>query len=128
MVNILINIIFMLHGLVHIWYIVLAQGWVGFQTEMGWTGSSWLLSGWLGEPALRWIVTLGYAASAVGFVFGGVGSLSNQGWSQTVLIASAVFSSLLLITFWDGSFQLMVEKGLLGLIINLALIGFMIFK
>ena len=32
--------------------------------------------------------------------------------------------SLLLVFFWDGNFSLLVEKGLLGLIINIALIVF----
>jgi hypothetical protein len=124
MVNFLINIVLMLHGLVHVWYIVLAQGWVEFQTEMGWTGSSWLLSSRVTENTLSWIVTLGYGIAAAGFVIGGVGNLTQQVWSQSVLIFSAVFSSLLLVIFWDGNFSLLVEKGLLGLIINLALIVF----
>ncbi len=126
MVNILINIIFMLHGLVHVWYIMLAQGWVEFQTEMGWTGSSWLFSSQVVENALSWIVTLGYGMAAAGFVIGGVGNLTNQVWSQAVLFFSAVLSSLLLIIFWDGNFSLLVEKGLLGLMINVALIVFLI--
>lgn len=128
MVNILINIILMLHGLVHIWYIVLARGWVEFQSEMGWTGSSWLLSGRVSESALSLLITLAYGIAAAGFVIGGAANLSSQVWSQAVLLFSAIFSSLLLIIFWDGNFSLLVEKGLVGLIINIALIIYMIFR
>jgi len=128
MIDISINIVLMLHGLVHVWYIVLAQGWVEYQTEMGWTGSSWLLSSRVSENALSWIVTLGYGIAAAGFVMGGVGNITNQVWSQAVLLFSAVFSSLLLIVFWDGNLSLLVEKGLLGVLINLALIVFLMVK
>jgi len=42
--NILIGIFILLHGLVHMWYVTLSQGWVEFQANMGWTGKSWLLT------------------------------------------------------------------------------------
>jgi hypothetical protein len=39
------------------------------------------------------------------------------------MIISTIFSSLLIITFFDGKFELLVQKGLAGLIINIALLG-----
>ncbi len=122
MLNTLISIVLMLHGLVHIWYIVLAQGWVEFQADMGWTGSSWLFSSWMEEGMLVWLATICYGLSAAGFFVAGAGSLGNQEWSRPWLIGSALFSSLILILFWDGRPGMLVEKGLLGLLINLAVL------
>jgi hypothetical protein len=51
MLRFLIGIFIVLHGLVHLWYVVLSQGLVEFEPEMGWTGESWLLSRLLGESA-----------------------------------------------------------------------------
>jgi hypothetical protein len=38
------------------------------------------------------------------------------------VIASAAFSAALILLFWDGGVQMIVEKGLVGLLINLALL------
>lgn len=122
MLNTLSSIILMLHGLVHLWYIVLIQRWVEFQSEMGWTGFSWLFSSWMGERAVSWLATISYALSAAGFVIGGAGTLADQEWSRPWIIGSALLSTLTLIAFWDGRFGMLVEKGLLGLAINLAVL------
>lgn len=122
MLNTLSRIILMLHGLVHLWYIVLVQRWVEFQSEMGWTGFSWLFSSWMGERAVSWLATISYALSTAGFVIGGAGSLADQEWSRPWLIGSALLSTLTLVAFWDGRFNLLVEKGLLGLVINLGVV------
>jgi hypothetical protein len=38
-----------LHGLIHLWYVVLSQGWGEVEDGMGWNGHSWLLSPLLSE-------------------------------------------------------------------------------
>jgi len=126
MLKALSSIVLMLHGLVHIWYIVLVQRWVEFQSEMGWTGVSWLFSSWMAERAVSWLATISYALSAVGFVIGGAGSLADQEWSRLWLIGSALVSTLTLIAFWDGRFDMLVEKGFLGLAINLAVLFYLL--
>jgi hypothetical protein len=40
MLRILFGIFVVLHGLVHLWYVVLSQRLVEFQADMGWTGES----------------------------------------------------------------------------------------
>lgn len=39
-----VAVFLVLHGLVHLWYVVLSQGWVEMEDAMGWNGQSWLLS------------------------------------------------------------------------------------
>jgi hypothetical protein len=48
--------------------------------------------------------------------------LAEQVWWRPLVIASAAFSAALILLFWDGGVQMIVEKGLVGLLINLALL------
>src|SRR5690606_13545800 len=75
MIPILFGIFIILHGLVHLWFVVLSRGWVPFQPDMGWTGESWILSGVLGQLPLRWLATVLYSLAALGLVLAGIGIL-----------------------------------------------------
>jgi hypothetical protein len=120
------GIFLILHGLVHMWYVTLSQGWVEFQPDMGWTGRSWLLSSFLGEGATRLIAGVIYALAALAFVVSGVGVLANADWFRPLLLGSAVFSGVIVLVFWDGSMEMIVQKGLLGLLINIGILVYML--
>ena len=122
MFRIIMGIFILLHGLVHLWYVVLAQQLVEFQAAMGWTGESWLLTSPLGDAATRTLATVLYILSTLGFLAGGVGLLAQQDWWRPVVIGSAAFSTVVVVLFWDGGTQMLVEKGLLGFLINAALL------
>ena len=115
-----------LHGLVHFWYVVLSQGWVEVEEAMGWSGESWLLSGVLPEGAILTVASVLYVAVAAGFVAGGVGYVLETDWAPGVLVASAVVSTLVLVAMWDGRFDLLVEKGLLGVVINAIVLAWLL--
>lgn len=122
MLRFAIGIFIILHGLVHLWYVTLSQGLVEFQPEMGWAGNSWLLSNLLGDAATRSLASAGYILGAIAFAAAGVGILVNSGWWRPMLLGSAVFSSAVIALLWDGSTQMLVQKGLLGLAINVAIL------
>jgi hypothetical protein len=122
MFRFLIGIFIILHGLVHFWYFTLSQRLVAFQPEMGWDGSSVILSNFVREPALRSIAGVLYVLAALTFVVGGVGLFIQADWMRPVLIGAAIFSSAVILLFWDGSGEMLVQKGLLGLLINLAIL------
>jgi hypothetical protein len=111
-----------LHGLVHLWYVVLSQKLVAFQPEMGWTGRSWLLTNILGDSPTRSLAGLLYILATIGMVVSGIGVMARGEWWRPVLIGSTVLSSVTLVLFWDGSTDLIVQKGLLGLVINVAIL------
>jgi len=125
--NLLIGAFLALHGLVHVWYVVRSQGWVEVEDAMGWNGHSWLLSGSLGDGTILSIASVVYVLVTVGFVVGGVGYALQSDWRSPVLIAAAVLSTLMLVTMWDGQFDLLVEKGVVGVAINVALVGALLF-
>ena len=122
MLNSLLGVFIVLHGLVHLWYVTLSQRLVEFQPEMGWTGESWFFTSLLDDGAARSLASVLYVLAALGFVAGGVGIFAQQAWWRPVIIGSAAFSAAIIILFWDGRIQMPVEKGLLGLLINLALL------
>jgi hypothetical protein len=111
-----------LHGLVHLWYLTLSQGLVEFQAEMGWTGQSWLFSTFLGHSALRWLATALYAVATLGFLAGGLGLVAQQEWWEPITIAAASISAVTIVLFWDGGTQMLVQKGLIGLLIDIIIL------
>ena len=125
--RILFGILIILHGLIHVWYVVLSQGWIAFQEEMGWTGKSWLLTGALGKNLTLSLATVFYGLSAITFVVTGIGIISGQSWYRPWSITAASLSIFSILIFWDGHFQMPVEKGLLGFLASLAVLILLLF-
>lgn len=122
MLKYLIGLLLILHGVVHLWYVVLSRGLVEFQPEMGWTGRSWLLSHVLSEGTTSLLASGLYVLATVGFVLGGVGYLAQLGWWPSVVMGSAIVSTIVIALFWDGSWDMVVQKGLIGVAINVAIL------
>jgi hypothetical protein len=118
MFRIIFGIFIVLHGLVHLWYVTLSQRLVEFQADMGWTGASWLFSPLLGESGTRLLATVLYGLATLGFVTGGIGIFAQQEWWQPVVLGSAALSAATILLFWDGGLQMIVQKGLLGFLID----------
>lgn len=128
MVRLLFGLFIVLHGLVHLWYVVLSQRLVDFQPEMGWSGESWLLSNSLEALTRRSLASVLYALASLTFVVSGIGVFSNAAWQAPALAISAVFSSATILLFWDGRPDMLVQKGAIGLLINgLILFGLLLF-
>jgi hypothetical protein len=122
MKNIIMSALLVAQGWAHIWYVILSQRLIEYKDEMGWTGESWILSSLLGEPVTRHVSTLGYSLSLIGFILGGASLYMGKGWARTIILVSAAVSSATIATFWDGELSMLKEKGLIGLMINLAVI------
>jgi hypothetical protein len=120
--NILLGIFILLHGLVHMWYVTLSQGWVEFQSNMGWTGKSWMFTNLLGNEVVRLIATIFYGLSTIAFLLAGVGIFARQDWSRLWMIAASIISTITILVFWDGNLSMLVEKGALGLLINIGIL------
>jgi len=123
LINTLTGIFLILHGLVHFWYVVLSFQWVAFQPDMGWSGHSWLFSSVIKDSTLRPLTGILFVIAALLFVISGISIFFQPQWLNTLLLISAIFSSLLLVLLWDGNLQMIVQKGLIGLIINLVVIA-----
>jgi hypothetical protein len=117
----LIGIFIVLHGLVHLWYLVLSQKLVAFQPGMGFTGKSWIFTHLLGDPTTRLLASVYYGLAAGLIVVGGAGWLFHAAWARPILLGAGIISSAVILLFWDGSVQYVVEKGLVGLLISMAI-------
>jgi hypothetical protein len=121
MLHVLIGILITLHGLVHIWYIVLARQIVPFKPELGWTGRSWLFTDRIGDARTRGLASILLLLPTLGFAAGGIGYIFDQPWSPLLLAVTAGLSTLVFLLLWDGDPKLPAEKGLVGVLINAAL-------
>lgn len=128
MFDLALGVFLVLHGLVHLWYVVLSQGWVKIEEQMGWNGYSWLLSPILPTGTILSLASVLYVAVALGFVAGGVGYVLDRDWATTVLVATAALSTVVLLAMWDGKPDLLVEKGVLGVLINLVVVAYLVFR
>ena len=127
--RIVIGIFIILHGLVHLWYVTLSQGWVKFQNDMGWTGESWLLTVLVGSNLNRWLAAFLYSLTTFTFLLAGVGFLANQEWARVWIVVASVISVVTILVFWDGKLNMFVEKGGLGILISTGiLIAAVVFK
>lgn len=116
----------LLHGLVHVWFFVLAAGLVNFKAEMGWTRKSWLLSGVLPDSFIQVLAIFLYLASTLLFVISAFGIWVQTAWQEKILLIAALVSTFAILLFFDGSFRFIIQKGLIGLVINLALTGWLL--
>ncbi|HEX6270542.1 MAG TPA: hypothetical protein VFZ43_09920 [Anaerolineales bacterium] len=129
MLHFLISLFVILHGLVHLWYFTLSHRLVEIRPEMGWTGRSWILSNLLGDSVTRSVASALFILVAIAFVISGVGIFVRAEWWWPMLVSSAIVSAATLLLFWDGNIKLIVQKGLIGLLINVViLIGLLLLK
>lgn len=127
--QLIIGIFVLLHGLVHMWFVTLSQGWVEFQTDMGWTGKSWLLTNWMGQDLIKNAATTMYGLATLLYLVAGIGLLAKQNWTQPWMIGASIVSVVAILVFWDGNFSLLVQKGLLGFLISVGLlVAALVFK
>lgn len=122
MSRIIPGIFIILHGLVHIWYVVLSFNLVAFQPDMGWTGNSWLFSFPKSSKGLRVVAGILFIICTILFVVSGITILANLSDKNSLLLIAAILSTLTLVVFWDGKTSMIVQKGIIGVIINLVII------
>ena len=122
MLNIIIGIFFILHGIVHLFYFGQSRRMFELRPDMVWPDGSWAFSKLLGEGKTRTLAGICCALSAVGFMLGGTGFLAGAAWWSSVVVVVAIFSSAIFILFWDGKMQQMSEKGCIGVLINIAIV------
>jgi hypothetical protein len=122
MLRFIVGVFMVLHGLVHLLYFAHSQRLIELRPEMVWPEGSWAFSKLLGNEATRSLASISYVLAAIGFVAGGIGILAGQAWWHRVVVGSAAFSAAIIILFWDGQLQRMNDKGLIGLLINIAIL------
>jgi hypothetical protein len=68
------------------------------------------------------LASIACALAASGFFAGGAGLVLEQSWWRPAAVASAVFSAVIFILFWDGKLQKLSDQGALAILINAAIL------
>ena len=121
MMNIYVGIVVIMHGLVHLLYFGHSRRFFKLQPGMSWPDGSWAFSKLAGEHTSRVLAGMFCIISAVGFVISGIALIAEQPWWNPFIIGTALFSSLVFILFWDGNIHKLADKGVIAIILNIAL-------
>ncbi len=82
-----------------------------------------MLTGPFGPRVTSFVGTVLYGLAAAGLLVSGLGLMVRADWFGPALAASAAFSTIVILIFWDGERSMLVKKGFLGLLINPGIIG-----
>lgn len=119
----ILSILILLHGAVHIWFVILLNKVIKYTPDMGWTGKSWIFPE---NNFTRISGTVIYILATVLFAVSSMGMALNKSWYPTLLFISAIVSSFGILFYFDGSFTMLVHKGIIGLGINLIIIIYLL--
>jgi uncharacterized membrane protein YphA (DoxX/SURF4 family) len=122
LLRIFFGVFIILHGLVFLLYFGQNQRLFELRPGMVWPDGSWAFSRLLGDSAVRKLASIALILAAIGFVTAGLGILLSSTWRRAVVVGAAVFSSLIIILFWDGKLHKLDDQGGIGLLINIAIL------
>lgn len=122
MLQFVIGVFMVLHGLVHLLYFGQSARRFELKPGMVWPDGSWAFSRLLGDEATRNLASIFLILAAIGFVAGGAGILASQAWWRPVVVGAAALSSVVYILFWNGRLQNLDGQGGVGILINLAIL------
>jgi hypothetical protein len=122
MLQFVIGIFIVLHGLVHLLYFGQSARRFELKPGMVWPDGSWAFSRLLGDEATRNLASILLILTAIGFVVGGLGILTGQAWWRPVVVGAAAFSSVVYLLFWNGRLQNLDGQGGVAILINLAIL------
>lgn len=122
MARVALGAFLVLHGLVHLLYTGQARRLFELRPGMTWPHGSWALSGVIGNEAARAVAAVCFAVVAVGYATGGTALLLGQQWWRPVALLAAALSAVAIVLLWDGVMHMLPDQGLIGLLIDLAII------
>ena len=123
MIGILLGVFFVLHGLVHLLYAGQSLRIFELQPGMYWPDGALAFSKLLEVSTTRTLGSVLLVLAALGFVIGGTGVIFKQAWWRPMIVGVAVFSTFIYLLLWDGGLQNLDDKGMIGVLINLAVLA-----
>jgi hypothetical protein len=116
------GIFIVLHGLVHLLYSGQSARYFELKPGMVWPDGSWAFSRLLRNEAARNLASISLILAAIGLIAGGVGILLSQAWWRPVVVSAIAVASVVYILFWNGKMQNLDGQGVVGLLINTAIL------
>ena len=122
MLQIVIGIFLILHGLVHLLYFGQSARFFNLTPNMVWPDGSWAFSKLLGDNRTRTLASSLCILAAAGFVMGGLGIFFSQPWWRPAVGSSAVLSAVLYVLLWNGRLEHLDNQGGIGILIDVAIL------
>jgi len=122
MLYIILGVFLILHGAVHLWYVAMARGLISADADTVWNGRSWLFTHRLGDQTTMTLATIVFSAITLVFAVAGIALVAQQEWFSTWAITGSILSIAAIVGFWDGKPDHPIEKGLLGIILDVAIL------
>jgi hypothetical protein len=124
MLQTVIGLLAVLHGGIHLLYFGHSQRYFELVEGFSWPEDSWVLSHLTGVKTL--LTTAGVLLLVSGLLLGASGAayLFRLTWSELALTAGALWSSLTYLMLWNGTGRQLPDQGLIGVLINLALLAY----
>lgn len=116
------GILILMHSLVHLLYAGHSARYFELKPGMVWPDGSWAFSRLLGNEAARNLVSVSLFLVAIGLIVGGIGIFLSQAWWRPVIVAAIGLSSVIFIFFWNGRMQNLDGQGMVGLLIDMAIL------
>jgi uncharacterized membrane protein YphA (DoxX/SURF4 family) len=97
-----------------------------FELEKGfiWPDNSKLLANIFSLKTKKILAGVLSIIAAISFVVAGICVLIGHSWQQMVIIFAVIISTLLFVTFWDGSSLKLHTQGGIAIIINILILIF----
>ena len=126
MFRIIFGVFLVLHGFVQLLYFGQSSRYFELQPGMAWPDGAWAFSRLLGNETTRLLASIFLVLAGIGFAIGGAGILVKQAWWRTVVVGVAAFSAVIYFLLWDGAWQNLDNKGWVGILINVAILAFVL--
>jgi len=122
MIIVIAGVFLVLHGFVHLLYFGQSARLFELKPGMIWPDGSWAFSKLLGDNITRTLAIVFCIIAAAGLMIAGAGIFFSQSWWRTAAIASTIFSAILFILFWNGRMQNLDGQGVVGILIDMAIL------
>ena len=122
-VQFIAGIFLILHGLVHLLYYGQSARRFELAPGLTWPDGSWTFSRLIGDPASRKLAGACCILAAASFLVSGVGLILDQSWWRGMAAASAAFSAVFYILFWNGRRERLANQGAVGILIDIAVLA-----
>ena len=115
------GVFLVLHGLVHFLYIAISQEYI-HDEGIHWTERSWLFSEFFSQNTVKRLAFVFYGISILLFLLAGIVVFMEIPNLKRSIFVAAIFSTITILSFWNGKLQNLSDQGFIGIALNLLIL------
>ena len=120
--NYFIGIFYILHGLVHLFYMGHSLKYFNLEKGFIWPDNSKFLANIFNLQTKKIIASVMCVIAAISFVVSGTYVITGHSWHNIEVIFAVITSTVLFIAFWDGSRVKLQTQGGIAVLINMLIL------